>query len=145
MDNTNKRWRRKELCNPEYQHRRDRFWQVLPFGESKGPCWAEKQKKREMIKIYILKSEQQPIKTRFAESFEQEWTSFLHNPLSFLLPAAAAHTLGTGPLKTLKPMLLSNELIIILLAPFSNPFRCDGQAYGMCVSNIRVPHTDIKI
>lgn len=103
MDGRNK-GRRREFCNTKHQHRRNDFWQVLPFGESKGPRRAEKQKEGD--KSGLHSEVIQPIKNRFAE---QEWTYFPQNPLSFLFPAAA-YTFCTGPRKTLKPTWLSKPL-----------------------------------
>lgn len=42
-----------ELCSPEHQHSINGFWQVLPFGESKGPCGAEKQKDKSVLHFEV--------------------------------------------------------------------------------------------
>lgn len=74
-----------QLCKPEHHCSINGLWQVLPFGESKGSCRAEKNK-TSINQVYILKSKHQLIKTRYAKAFKQEWKSFflLNNPLLFV-------------------------------------------------------------
>lgn len=68
------------------------FGRSYLLGNRKGLAGL-KNKRREINQIHIFESKEQPIETRFAETFEREWTCFLHDVLSFLCPAAgtAAH------------------------------------------------------
>lgn len=94
------------------------FGRSYLLGNRKG-LGGLKNKKREINQVYILKSKQQPIKNRFEETFEREWTSFLHDPLFSVGPAVCTPR-GPGPLRAVKltwlSKPLSSEFIIILSA-----------------------------
>lgn len=64
-----------QFRKPEHRCSINAFWQVLPFGESKGSCGPGNKKgvkKKFKNQVYILKREHLPSPSRYAKSLKQE-------------------------------------------------------------------------